>query len=174
MMGNKLRNSKNKAINTFTVAIMLMTSSPSWALNADFALTASYSRNKKIWGTYKLNQEKMSIKRGKKKWFKEPTQRVGDIIISGGHIIFVRETLEEGKTKIVVDKIPYKKVGSYTYINRDPLDHEVMNRLYKPDIRAITPHRDLLDGEIHYDKLECKRNRRNLKCTLNGNLIPQS
>ena len=144
------------------------------ALNANFSLKAQYSRNKKIWGTYKLNQERLSIKRGKKKWFKKPTSRVGDIIISNGHIVFIRETKELGKTKIVVDKIPYEKKGKYTYINKGPLDKEIMDRLYRPDLKSITPHHDLLEGTIQYNELECNRVKRKITCTLQGDMIPSN
>jgi len=144
----------------------------SFATVAEFSLEAKYKRNKKIWGTFKLNQEKLLIKRGKRKWFKTPTQRVGDIIISDGNIIFVRETKEEGKTKIVVDKIPYTKKGKNTYINKEPLDKEVMDRLYRPDLKSITPHLDLLQGQIEYQELKCIRIKKKLDCKLNGIMIP--
>lgn len=134
-------------------------------------------RNKKIWGTYKLDQENLSIIRGKKKWFKTPTTRVGDVIISNGHITFVRETREDGKTKIVVDKIPYKKEGKGVFVNRDPLDKDVMDRLYRPDLKSITPHLDLIQGTIQYNELRCakdKRNQKRLNCTIQGEMLPQA
>ncbi len=141
---------------------------------AQFSLNAKYIRNKEIWGTYKLDQEKLNITRGKKHWSKKPTSRVGDVIITDGNIVFIRETKEEGQTKIVVDKIPYKKIGKSKFVNKDPLDKEVMDRLYRPDLKAIVPHQDLLDGTIQYNELECIKKKKNLSCALNGQLLPST
>lgn len=146
-----------------------------YASNADFSLKAKYKRNKKIWGTYKLSDEKINIKRGKLKWHKNPTDRIGDVIISGGNIIFVRETKVQNQTKVVVDKVPYKKKGKNKFVNKFPLTGDIMNKLYKNDLAAIIPHRDLLDGDIRYDKLTCTKTRRGaLTCEIQGELVPQT
>ncbi len=177
-MKNKLKNSPiitTQKILVFVTALCSFMSTH--AMNANFSLKAQYVRNKKIWGTYKLSEEKLSIIRGKKKWFKTPTSRVGDIIISNGHITFVRETKENGKTKIVVDKIPYKKKGKGIFVNREPLEKEVMDRLYRPDLKSITPHLDLIKGTIQYNELRCAKNKRNRKlidCTIQGEMLPQA
>jgi len=148
------------------------------ALDANFTLKAQYSRNKKIWGTYKLKKEKLSIIRGKKKWFKNLSSRVGDIIITNGHIIFIRETKQIGKTKIIVDKIPYKLGNDGIFLNRDPLDNDegagkgLMDRLYGSDLKAITPHLDLLKGTIQYKKIKCTKKRGTLECILKGFIHP--
>ncbi len=163
-----------KSIRALFLVLALGPISSTHAMVANFSLKAQYTRNKKIWGTYKLNQEKFSIVRGRKKWFKEPTARVGDIIISDGHITFVRETKEDGKTKIVVDKIPYKKEGKGVFVNRDPLEKEVMDRLYRPDLKSITPHLDLIKGTIQYRQLKCTKVRRTLNCVLEGEMLPQA
>ena len=165
-----------KQLKKWTVALglFLYSTTPIFSSNADFSFKAQYTRNKKIWGTYKLKKEDLRITRGRKNWNKKPTQRVGDVIIKDGHIIFVRETKDEGQTKIVVDKIPYAKKGKYTYINKDPLNKEVMDRLYRPDLKEITPHLDLLKGTIHYKQLECTRRKRNLTCKINGEMFPAS
>jgi len=142
-------------------------------INADFSLKAQYSRNKKIWGTYKLNREKLSIVRGRKKWLKKPTSRVGDIIITNGHITFIRETKKDGKTKIVVDKIPYKLEGKGVFVNKGPLDKEIMDRLYRPDLKSVTPHLDLIQGTIEYKQIKCTKKRGALDCVIEGQILPQ-
>ena len=172
-MESKKQNSTKQLRNwTLAMGIFLSSSGPILCSNADFSFKAQYTRNKKIWGTYKLKKEDLRITRGSKKWNKKPTQRVGDVIIKDGNIIFVRETKDEGQTKIVVDKIPYAKKGKYTYVNKEPLDKEVMDRLYRPDLKEVTPHLDLLKGTIQYKQLECTRRKRNLTCKINGEMFP--
>ena len=103
-MESKKQNSTKQLRNwTLAMGIFLSSSGPILCSNADFSFKAQYTRNKKIWGTYKLKKEDLRITRGSKKWNKKPTQRVGDVIIKDGNIIFVRETKDEeyvyGKAK---------------------------------------------------------------------------
>lgn len=138
--------------------------------NADFQLKAIFKRNPKIWGTYRLEREEIIIERGELKWRKRPPRRIGDMIISNGHLIIVRENKEEEETKIVVDKLPYLKKKNR--FSAKKLNQATMARLFETDIKGIIPHKDLLEGEIHYKDLTCVKKRGQLECNIKADLIP--
>jgi len=140
------------------------------AKSADFILTTSFQRNPKIWGTYKLNKEKIFIKRGKRKWRRKTKKRTGDIIISKGNLIFVREVRKNGKTKLVVEKFPYNKAKK-KFIAKN-IDKNTISRLFEKDIKATIPHKDLLEGEIKYKSIECNKKKGSVYCSLKGKLTP--
>ncbi len=142
------------------------------ASKAVFDYRVTYKRNKKIWGTYKMHKEGMSVKRGKLSWKKFPKGRAGDLILSKGNFILLRETIVGDETKIIVDKIPYKKLGKDTYINKSPLEKEVFDRLLEIDIQRGISHRDLKEGEINYQTIRCKKKRGSLKCAIKGDITP--
>jgi hypothetical protein len=152
--------------------LLCLVSLPAFASKAVFDYQATFKRNKSIWGTYKLQKEGMSIKRGKLSWNKFPKGRVGDIILSKGNFILLRETVVDQETKIVVDKIPYKKIGKNTYVNRSPLKKEVLDRLFQSDIQNGVPHKDLRDGKIDYQTIRCKKKRGSLNCAIKGEISP--
>lgn len=138
---------------------------------ADFEFKATFKRNPKIWGTYKLEKEQIKIQRGKLSWKKRPDKRIGDIVISNGHLVFVRENKENGETRIIVDKIPYKRdKNTFTAENIDP---EIMSRLFENDLKDNIPHRDLLQGNIDYNKIVCTKEKSKLSCTLKGKVSPR-
>lgn len=153
----------------FTITSILSTGT--WSAPARFNYQANFRRNPKIWGTYKLQNEKVKIERGKRSWLKTPPGRVGDVIISGGELIFVRENNNGQTTKIIVDKVPYKKVGKNSYKNKFVMDKEIINRLFAEDLMGLVPHRDLIEGKIEYDSLICTKNRGNLSCQLEGSIF---
>jgi len=159
----------NKKLILLTFICLL--SSDLWSAPATFNYQVNFRRNPKIWGTYKLQNEKVKIERGKRSWLKTPPQRVGDIIISGGELIFVRENNNGLSTKIIVDKIPYKKTGKNSYKNKFAMDKEIINRLFAEDLIGLVPHRDLIEGKIEYDSLTCTKSRGNLSCQLEGSIF---
>ena len=69
-----------------------------------FELTSVFKKNPKIWGTYKLSHERLSA--NKKRLSKE-AGLISDLVISNGELIFVRESKEEGLTKILVEKLRF-------------------------------------------------------------------
>lgn len=144
------------------------------ATPAEFELKATFKRNPKIWGTYKLSDETVTISRGKRKWRKSPPERIGDMVISDGNLVFVRETQNNNQTTIVVDKIPYKKVGSSRFEGKltQARQKEVMARLFERDLKELTPHRDLIEGEINYESVQCTKKTAALVCHLKGKLTP--
>lgn len=153
--------------------ILALISGQIWAIPANFEVQAVFKRNPKIWGTYKLSSERIIIKRGKRTWKKRPPKRIGDMVISDGNLIFIRENKTDGQTKIVVDKIPYEKVGNKSYHASADGHSDKLARLYEIDLKKSIPHRDLLNGEIDYDKIRCKRQRRGqIVCRLSGALNP--
>jgi len=164
---------KNTILNGLSLLLFVgLLSLPANASKAVFNYKATFKRNKLIWGTYKMQKERLSLKRGKKSWNNFPEGRIGDIILSKGNFILLRETKVNSKTKIIVDKIPYKKIGKNTYINRSPLKQDVMDRLFNSDIMAGVPHRDLKGGEIDYSGMRCKKTRGALTCALKGEINP--
>lgn len=153
--------------------LIALVSGQIWAIPANFEVEAVFKRNPKIWGTYKLSSEKITIKRGKKTWRKKPPKRIGDMVISDGNLVFIRENKIQGQTKIVVDKIPYKKEGKKSYLANAEGHSDKLARLYEIDLKESIPHRDLLNGEIDYDKIRCKRQRKGqIICRLSGELNP--
>jgi hypothetical protein len=165
---------RKRAIFTTILASTIVASASIFAIPADFELKATFKRNPKIWGTYKLDQEKVVIKRGKRKWRKTPPNRIGDVIISNGNLVFLRETQNNAQTTIVVDKIPYKKIGSNTYSGAlNSKNHrEIVARLFEEDLKDMIPHRDLLEGEIDYQSINCYKKRGRLTCHVKGKLNP--
>lgn len=160
-----------KLLQKYTLFTLMFLTSSIWGNVADFEFKATFQRNPKIWGTYKLEREKIRIKRGKLKWNKRPSKRIGDVIISKGHLVFVRENKEAGETRIVVDKVPYKR--SRNEFTAEKFDQEIMVRLFEKDIKASIPHRDLLEGKIDYNKITCTKERGKLNCVLKGVLNPR-
>lgn len=164
---------KGKIKNIGSLLILAAVSGHLAASTANFEVEATFKRNPKIWGTYKLSSEKIIIKRGKKVWRKTPPKRIGDMVISDGNLIFVRENKNEGETQIVVDKIPYKKVGKKGYQALAKGHTDKLARLYENDLKESIPHRDLIDGQIDYEKIDCKRKRKSqIVCRLSGELNP--
>lgn len=164
---------KRAKLKTFFI-VMLGISASIYAIPADFELKATFKRNPKIWGTYKLANEKVTIKRGKKKWRKTPPNRIGDIIISKGNLVFLRETQNNDQTTIVVDKIPYKKQGDQNYHSKlsSTEERQIVAKLFEKDIRELIPHRDLIEGDIDYHSVKCTKSRGQLTCKLKGSLRP--
>lgn len=160
-----------KLLKKYILFTLFIIPSPLLANVADFEFKATFKRNPKIWGTYKLEAERIKIKRGKLKWNKTPFKRIGDVIISKGHLVFVRENKEKGETRIVVDKVRYKR--DQNKFTSEKFDPEVMARLFENDLKASIPHRDLLEGEIDYDKITCTKEKGKLNCTLRGKLNPR-
>ncbi|GEM_PF-2215757 len=155
-----------------TTLSLLIISTNVGATSANFEIKASFKSNPKIWGTYKLEHERVKISRGKKVWRKSPPSRIGDVILSKGHFVFVRENKTNNQTKIVVDKIPYLKRGKKTF-NAQVINHqENLSRLFDEDLRNLIPHKDLLGGNILYHSINCKKRRGHLLCTLSGELNP--
>ena len=168
-----MKNLKHIALNKNILALFVsFFASSAFASKATFDYQATYQRNKSIWGTYKLKKEGLSVKRGKLSWKKFPEGRVGDIILSKGNFILLRETVVDSETKIVVDKVPYKKIGKNTYINRSPLNKEVFDRLFQTDIQGGVPHLDLRQGKIEYQTIKCRKKRGSLKCAVKGEINP--
>ncbi|MCF8059800.1 MAG: hypothetical protein K9K67_10915 [Bacteriovoracaceae bacterium] len=153
---------------------LLLISSNVGATNAQFEIKVNFVRNPKIWGTYKLANERVKISRGKSVWKKAPPQRIGDVIISKDNLIFVRENKINNQTKMVVDKIPYTKNGKKTY-NVLPEEHQdKLSRLFDEDLKKLIPHQDLLNAEIFYQSMNCKKKRAHLMCTFSGEMSPAS
>ena len=164
------KRAKLKILLAGTIAV----SASVYAIPADFDLKATFKRNPKIWGTYKLDNENVVIKRGKRKWSKTPPNRIGDVIISKGNLVFLRETQNNDQTTIVVDKIPYKKAGSNTYEGAltSKESREIIAKLFERDLKQLIPHRDLLEGDIDYQSINCYKKRGRLTCHVKGQLNP--
>lgn len=169
---------KNRVISKKNFIVFIFSFSASFssllATPAQFELKATFKRNPKIWGTYKLSDELVTISRGNRKWRKTPPERIGDIVISDGNLVFVRETQTNNQTTIVVDKIPYKKVGSSRFEGKltQPHQKDVLAKLFERDLKQLIPHRDLLEGEINYESVQCNKRRAALVCHLKGKLTP--
>lgn len=142
------------------------------ATPAQFEVNAIFKRNPKIWGTYKLHSEKVTIKRGKKSWSKRPPKRIGDMVISDGHLIFIRENKTNDQTQIVVDKIPYDRGGKKSFKATGEGHEDKLSRLYENDLRDLIPHKDLLKSDISYKDINCRKKKASLVCTLKGDLTP--
>ncbi len=157
-----------------TIVTLGLMSVGALATPANFRVEATFKRNPKIWGTYRLDSERVTIKRGKETWRTRPPKRIGDMVISDGHLVFVRENNERGQTKIVVDKIPYAKKGKKVFHSQKDLDHkEQLARLYESDLKKLIPHRDLLEGEVDYKGVRCHRKKyARIVCTIEGLFKP--
>ncbi len=145
------------------------------AAPADFKVTLDYKSNKKIWGTYSLLNENVLITRGKDKWSKQKKKQLGDLIIKDGHLHFFKASRDNGLTKILIEKVPYKKEkesGKDNYKSNNKLNEKEFETIFAQGINELIPHKDLLDGEVKYSHISClKKSKGVLRCTITGQLF---
>lgn len=152
--------------------ITILISNLTQAEYATFTLLTDFTRNKNIWGTYKIKKELLYIRRGKKTWNIKTKKKGADLIISKGKINLIRESVNEDQyAQIKTHKLAYRKEKK-AFINHKNLEQEQWQKLIGQEIDHHIPHLDLKQGHITYDKLDCsKRKKGLLRCQLSGRLI---
>ncbi len=128
-----------------------------------FTFTSLFERNPKIWGTYQLRSENLTDFKGKNITL---PKRVSDLVISDGHLTFVREIKPEDTTKIVVERIPYKKKKK-AFKNRETrLMQERMDRLLTYTLRERLSLSQ--EERIIYNEVKCLRVKKGIQCRVVG------
>lgn len=167
-----MRYSNQNKIKFIFITLILSVSFSIYSNPANFKVTLDYKSNKKIWGTYNLNNEQIQISRGKKKWNKHKKKQLGDLIIKDGHLHFFKAIRDkEGMTKILIEKIPYKK-ESKNFKSNKKLKKQQFDTIFAQGINELIPHKDLIDGKVTYSHVSCKRKPKGLlRCTITGKLL---
>lgn len=162
----------NKTIRFITLLILLSINASVYSAPAQYKVTLDYKSNKKIWGTYGLYSEKIQISRGKKSWKKHKKKQLGDLIIKDGHLHFFKAiTDKNGLTRILIEKIPYKK-NNTSFNSHKKLKEQEFKTIFAKGINELIPHRDLIDGKITYSHISCKKRSKGLlRCTISGSLL---
>lgn len=128
-----------------------------------FTFTSVFERNPKIWGTYKLKEERLVD------WDGELSTlpiRVSDLVISKGHFTFVREVKPDETTKVIVERIPYKKEKEAFKNKETRLMQEGLSRLLTTTLKEklrLDQREDVLFSEIH-----CHRIKIGIQCQFTG------
>ena len=85
-------------------------------------MTSSFSRSKKIWGTY--NQYKESViktnSKGKKVYQKFYNTPLANLVIKNGEVHFIRPLHSEGKVKYQIKSFPYTRDRRNKIFKIDP------------------------------------------------------
>lgn len=93
-----------------------------FASPAKFYMTSSFSRSKKIWGTY--NQYKESViktnSKGKKVYRKFYNTPLANLVIKNGEVHFIRPLHSEGKVKYQIKSFPYTRDRKNKIFKIDP------------------------------------------------------
>ncbi len=155
---------KRKTIALTFIIFSLQSGVHSSGKEKSFELTTRFKRNPKIWGTYKVAKESLSL--NNTSW--NLPQKVSDLVISKGHLTFVRETKENKATKVVVERIPYKKERR-NYKNKDKTAlQEKLDRLLT---KTLSEQLRLKKSEsLSYERVNCARIRSGLECTVKGQI----
>jgi hypothetical protein len=150
----------------FLSIFILLTGASSVRRKKMVTINSTFVRNKKVWGTYKLTKERGKLNRKKLNY-----HQVGDIIIGEKNFHMIRSAKVQGRSKIIVEKFPYKKKGQDTYILQIKRKSKKLINLYTNALLNASK-RSLKHSKFRFKQLICKRGkRRKIHCTLKAQIL---